>query len=127
MNDLGSSRIFAEELAAEPSRWVMCFRQSMLRELERAGCLRQAHAVWLMWPGYLGGEAGQLFRDSLTSLEIELTIIHASGHAAIGDLQRLAVAIDAEKVVPIHTDAPERYPPLFGKVERHPDGEWWEV
>ena len=42
VNELGASRIFAEELAADPSQWVMCFRQSMLRELEQAGCLREA-------------------------------------------------------------------------------------
>jgi hypothetical protein len=79
VNDLGASRVFAEELAAEPDRWVMCFRQSMLRELERAGCLREARAVWLMWPGYLDREAGQAFRASLASLGIDLAVVHASG------------------------------------------------
>lgn len=127
VNDLGASRVFVEELAAEPDRWVMCFRQSMLRELERAGCLREARAVWLMWPGYLDRETGQVFRASLASLEIDLTIIHASGHATVGDLQRLAAAIDAEKVIPIHTDAPERYSTLFDRVVRQPDETWWEV
>lgn len=127
VNDLGASRVFAEELAAEPDRWVMCFRQSMLRELDRARCLREARAVWLMWPGYLDREAGQVFRASLASLGIDLTVVHASGHASIEDLQRLAAAIDAEKVVPIHTDAPERYSTLFGRVVRQPDETWWEV
>lgn len=127
MDELGASRIFAEELTANPGQWVMCFRQSMLRELEQAGCLREAHVVWLMWPGYLEGEVGQLFRGSLASLEIDLTIIHASGHAAVRDLQRLAAAIDAEKVVPIHTDAPERYCALFDRVARQSNESWWEV
>jgi ribonuclease J len=127
VNDLGASRIFAEELAAEPDRWVMCFRQSMMRELEQAGCLREAQTVWLMWPGYLDSEAGQVFQASLASLGIDLTVIHASGHASIKDLQRFAAAIDAEKVVPIHTDAPERYSTLFDRVVRQPDEAWWAV
>lgn len=127
VNGLGASRIYAEELAANPGKWVMCFRPSLLPEVERAGCLPEAHAVWLMWPGYLDGEAGQLFRDSLASLEIDLTIVHASGHAAVKDLQRLAAAIDAEKVVPIHTDAPARYSALFDRVARQSNESWWEV
>lgn len=127
VNELGASRVFAEELAAEPDRWVMCFRQSMLRELERAGCLREARAVWLMWSGYLDREGGQVFRASLASLGIDLAVVHASGHASVEDLQRLAAAIDAEKVVPIHTDAPERYSTLFDRVVRQPDETWWEV
>jgi ribonuclease J len=127
VNELGSARIFAEELAADPGHWVMCFRQSMLRELERAGCLRDARAVWLMWPGYLDREIGGLFRDSLAALDIDLEIVHASGHASVSDLQRLASAIDAEKIVPIHTNAPEQYSTLFARVEKHPDGEWWTI
>jgi ribonuclease J len=127
VNDLGASRIVAEELAAEPDRWVMCFRQSMLRELERAECLREARAVWLMWPGYLDREDGQVFQASLASIGIDLTVVHASGHATVEDLQRFATAIDAEKVVPIHTDAPQRFPDLFDGVVRQPNGTCWEV
>lgn len=40
VNDLGATRIYAEELSKSPSRWVMSFRSSMTRELERSGCLR---------------------------------------------------------------------------------------
>ena len=127
VNDLGASRIFAEQLAADPNQWVMCFRQSMLRELDRAGCFREAHAVWLMWAGYLNNEAGQLFRNSLASLGIDLTIIHASGHATVKDLQRFAAAVDADRVVPIHTEAPARYSSLFERVTPQSNGSWWEV
>lgn len=127
VNELGTSRIFADDLAAAPDQWVMCFRQSMLRELDRAGCLHGAHAVWLMWAGYLDGAAGQLFRDSLASLGIDLTLVHASGHATVKDLQRLAAAIDAEKIVPIHTDTPERYSGLFDRVVMQSNEVWWGV
>jgi ribonuclease J len=127
VNDLGASRIYAEELATDPSRWVMSFRSSMTREMERSGCLREARAVWLMWPGYLDGESGKRTREPFKRLGIEMTIAHASGHATVEDLQRLATAIDADKVVPIHTDAPQRFASLFERVEAHLDGEWWGV
>jgi ribonuclease J len=127
VNVLGGSRIYVDELAKSPDRWVMSFRSSMAHELERAGCLRDARAVWLMWPGYLLGKSGEQSREIVARLGIELTVAHTSGHAAVEDLQRLANAIDADRVVPIHTDAPEHFDSLFERVEAHPDGEWWEV
>lgn len=105
----------------------MSFRSSMARELERSGCLHGARAVWLMWPGYLDGESGERERESFERLGTELRIAHASGHATVEDLQRLAAAIEADKVIPIHTDAPQRFASLFERVEAHPDGKWWEV
>lgn len=56
-----------------------------------------------------------------------MEIVHASGHASVADLQALALAINAERVVPIHTAAPERYAELFLNVAIHEDGAWWTV
>jgi ribonuclease J len=125
VEQLGSSRIYAEELAADRHRWVMTFRQSMGPELSRAGCLPGAGAVWLMWPGYLDRDPSP--RDWFDSNRIPLTVAHASGHATVADLQRLATVFAANKVVPIHTDAAGRFSTLFDNVERHRDGEWWDV
>jgi len=47
--------------------------------------------------------------------------------ATVGDLQRLSSAIDPDRVVPIHSSAPEQYSATFERVERHFDGEWWSV
>ena len=127
VDELGASRIFPEELAKNPSRWALCFRPSMGPELARAGCLNGAGAAWMMWPGYLDGESGRRVRESLARLGLEPRVIHASGHASVRDLQRLATAIDAERVIPIHTDAPQRYPKLFDRVSIRSNGEWWDV
>jgi ribonuclease J len=59
-------------------------------------------------------------------LGIDLKIIHVSGHASVEDLQRLAAAINADKVIPIQTDVPELFD-SFDRVEIHGDGEWWDV
>ena len=34
---------------------------------------------------------------------------------------------DPARVVPIHTENPERFPALFGQVDAQPDGVWWKV
>lgn len=122
-----SSRIYPEQLAALADRLVITCRSSMLGELERAGCLDGAEAVWSMWPGYLDRPSGVALRARLAEQSIPLTIAHASGHATVADLQRLVSAIGPERVVPIHTAMPERFEELFACAELHADGEWWDV
>lgn len=120
-------RIYPEELAARASELVLTFRGSMTRELEQADCLRGAHAVWSLWAGYLGRPSGQALQRWFDREGIRLTTLHASGHAPVADLQRLARAINPARVVPIHTAVPQRFPEFFEHVEPHADGEWWKV
>ena len=56
-----------------------------------------------------------------------MTTCHTSGHAPLADLKRFAEAINARKVIPIHTAEPEQYDEFFQKVEPKEDGQWWEV
>jgi ribonuclease J len=127
VNELGDSRIYAEEIVEDQSLWVMSFRTSMAAELDRAGALQRARAVWMMWHGYLDGEAGERTLRSFRRRNIPLSVIHASGHASVRDLQRLAGAINADEVVPIHTAVPGRYADNFDNVASRKNGEWWKV
>lgn len=127
VNALRSARIFPEQLAGERERLVMTFRASMASELEQAGCLAGASAVWSMWPGYLREPSSGRLKAFLERHGIPLSVIHASGHATVADLKRLVDSIAPDRIVPIHTDAPESFADAFGHAELHPDGEWWEV
>jgi ribonuclease J len=122
-----SSRIYPEQLAVLADRLVITCRSSMLGELERAGCLDGAEAVWSMWPGYLEQPSGVALRARLAARGVPLRIAHASGHATVADLARLVAAINPERVVPIHTAMPERFEELFACAELRSDGEWWDV
>ncbi len=122
-----AARIYPEDLAEQAGELVLTFRHSMTRELDRAGCLDGAHAIWSMWDGYLDRETGAELRGWLDARGIPLTSIHASGHATVADLQRLTRALEVARVVPIHTDHPELFPDLFPRAELHGDGEWWRV
>jgi ribonuclease J len=127
VEDIRGCRIYPEELAAVAGSTVMTFRASVTGDLERARCLAGAHAVWSMWAGYLDSESGKTLTEWLAGHDVPLTLCHASGHATVEDLQRLAGAMGATRVVPIHTDAPERFGGLFANVALHSDGEWWAV
>jgi ribonuclease J len=122
-----AARLFPEELAGKRQRLVMTFRAAMGRDLENADCLGGASAIWSMWPGYLRRSSSDEMHSFLERNRIQLSIIHASGHATVKDLERLAAAFETKRIVPIHTAVPERFADAFGAAELHRDGEWWEI
>jgi len=126
-NAVRAARIFPEELRDRRSELVMTFRASMTRELEQAQCLTGATVVWSMWPGYLRDGSGKALAAYLEGAGIPLRVHHASGHAFIPDLQRLVAALKPRRVVPIHSFAGDRFDAFFDRVERQPDGAWWDV
>jgi len=127
VNAIRECRIFPEELAARPDRFVMTFRSSMIGDLEAAGCLKGARAVWSLWPGYLGQPSSESLHGFLERHGIELKIHHSSGHAYLPDLRRLVTSLAPARVVPIHSFGGDRFHELFPRVERRADGEWWKV
>ncbi|MGH2965108.1 MAG: MBL fold metallo-hydrolase [Solirubrobacterales bacterium] len=125
--EIRASRVYPEQLPDRRHQLAMTFRPSMSADLERADCLAGARAIWSMWPGYLHEPRMQEFHDFRARHGIPLDVVHASGHATVADLKRLAQALAPGRIVPIHTAAPERFEQLFHRVEPHSDGEWWQV
>lgn len=126
VNRLGASRIHEPEIAEHPDRYVLTFRGSMARDFHTE-TMREARAVWSMWPGYLERERSAELLEFLVDHAIPMTTVHASGHATVADLRRLAYAIRPRRVIPLHTSAPERYGEIYNRVEPHGNGEWWQV
>ena len=120
-------RIFPEHLAECAPRAAFLFRPSMMKELERAGCLQGATLIYSLWEGYLAQERLQPFQRWLARHAIPLVRIHTSGHASVRDLQRLARAIQPRVLVPVHSAEPGRFTELFDRVVLKADGAWWEV
>jgi ribonuclease J len=120
-------RIFPEHLPARASELVLMFRPSMVRELERAGALSGALAIWSMWRGYLTGPAERRMSETLSRHGVPLEVHHVSGHAYVQDLRRIVDAVQPKCVIPIHTDEPDRYLEVFPGAELRRDGEWWSA
>jgi ribonuclease J len=120
-------RIYPEHLTEAANNSVMLFRPSMQIDVESAGCLDGACLVYSMWDGYLNEDKMKPFLAWLDGHGIPMHKCHTSGHAAVKDLQKLRDSFPEAIVVPIHTNSPERFKDLFGKVEIHKDGEWWQV
>ena len=121
------ARIYPEEVAAAAPRSVMLFRPSMIEDLERGACLDGARVVYSMWDGYLEREEQQPFLRWLEHRGIPMDRVHTSGHAGAADLRRFAAAIDASRLVPIHTERRDLYSELFNSVSVEEDGKWWRI
>ncbi|MDP1792579.1 MAG: MBL fold metallo-hydrolase [Acidimicrobiales bacterium] len=121
-------RVFLEEVAANPGNFIFHVPSSTDRELLKAGVLSSnSAAAWSLWDGYLKDGSGKSLRQRLADNKVPFTSVHTSGHASVKDLQRLVAALDPDKVVPIHSEATDRYDKLFPNVELHADGDLWEV
>jgi ribonuclease J len=121
-------RLFAGELEATPSRFVTYLPGSTATELVRAGVLTSSsQALWSMWDGYLAEPSGQRLLKQLDGASVPIRSLHTSGHATVADLGRLIEALAPTHVVPIHTDASERFADLSDRSAPHPDGTWWAV
>ena len=116
------SKIDHAELRSHDGRVVFFYRDNSYfrRMLGYLGDLTDSRVIYSMWPGYL--ENSDL-REVLQSREIELSIIHTSGHAVESDLKRLVSALDPGCVVPMHTFHPDQYQDLFGNVVMLDDGD----
>lgn len=102
-------RVFPEELATSPKRFVLLFRGSMMRDLRnlaRLDGLSGARAWWSLWKGYLDEPPGVRLNSDLDKLGIPLEVLHTSGHASIEDLRLLADAFKARETIYLHTEHP---------------------
>ena len=118
-------RVFEEELAVNPARWVTTFSLSSAPQL--TSCLAGASATWSLWAGYLEEPSGAKLKSFLADSDISLEVHHTSGHASVADLQRLAIALAPKRIVPIHSFGGHRFSEYFAGVDQRADGAWWDV
>lgn len=126
-NKYKSHRIYPESLSKEAKSSVMLIRPSMCEDLEKAKCLAGSRLIHSLWDGYLKMDQQKPLLHWLDQHKIPLTKIHTSGHASLADLKRFSEAINARKLVPIHSFNTDRFPEFFNKVENKEDGVWWEI
>ena len=75
--------------------------------------------IYSQWEGYLQEGHKTYCADIIQSLidskKVVFQHIHTSGHATLSDLKRLAKAVNPKKIVPIHTENPEKLKQEFVK------------
>jgi ribonuclease J len=115
-------RIYREELLAYPKRFTLMFRAGMIDDLGAAD-LTGGACLYSLWPGYLERDRIDL-RDWARDRGIAFHLVHSSGHAHRGDLERMVKAIAPGRLMPVHTAHPERYEALYQPVQYTQNGSW---
>lgn len=121
-----SRRIYPDEIAQHPERWLMMFRGSMTQDLEVMNCCADGKLIYSLWPGYLDrGEED--IRGWSQRQRMRFEVQHTSGHAHFRDLKRFVEAMAPKTLVPIHTLHPKRYAELYPTFRVLPDYTWLDI
>ena len=88
---------------------------------ERSRCL------YSYWKGYLEKPDWVRLQEQLRQVGGDFIPAHASGHIYAGQLIELIGALQAKKVLPIHTFEPGKVEEFFSNTLRLQDGESYEV
>jgi ribonuclease J len=115
-------RIKREEIAQNPSKYVMLVRPSMWREFPRLGDIEGTTVIYSMWSGYLNDLSMRSFLHEIKKRKMNMISIHTSGHADIETLKALVNKMRPKNIIPIHTFKPECFPSLFSNVVSVLDG-----
>ena len=121
------NRVYIETLQNTPKQSTILFRPLHRFDLEKGNCLDGARYIYSQWEGYWEQGMYEKLKGWLEQHHIEKQSIHTSGHACPSDLKTFVAALAPNKVVPIHSFTPERYPEFIANVAPHHDGEWWAV
>ena len=78
--------------------------------------------IYSLWQGYLDGAGLISMRAALDACGAAFRQRHTSGHAPVADLIEFARAIAPRVVIPIHTDAPERFAEVIPHARLLADG-----
>ena len=98
----------------------------MMGEFEGLGCLKGGKLIYSQWPGYLERDRVNL-KEWCVQEDLSFEIHHTSGHADVKTLAELARSVAARRVIPIHTDSPERMRELIPGATPVHDGTWIEI
>jgi ribonuclease J len=117
-------KVTKEEIAKNPSKFVMVVRPSMKYDLEHIAGIDGGNLIYSMWRGYEKKKGTKDFIDYLKSRKFTVTHIHSSGHADLPTLEKMVNAIAPKTLVPIHTFKGKDYKNLFNvPVKELKDGE----
>ena len=106
-----NQRVFSEDIRRSPGSYVFITRPSMLRYMQREFASVPATYTVSIWRKYMEKEEG--LRIWCEKNDVEISYIHSSGHADRESLREIVYHIDPRRIIPIHTEAKDKFPDLF--------------
>ena len=123
------TQIGKEEILDNPGKFFL--KVSNFSDLLNALGETRISVIYSQWVGYKNEEYNptgfKKFVDLENNPNIDFHDIHTSGHAMVHDLKKLAGAVKAKMLVPIHTEHAKGYRTHFANVRVMDDGEMISV
>jgi ribonuclease J len=126
-------RVRWQELIASPSCYLYFGRMSSFRKIRAFRGEEPVNVIYSQWEGYLKGTNKDYYgAEQMAAMrhdpQVNFVYAHTSGHATVEDLKRFANALQAKRLVPVHTEYGDLYRNLFGdSVVVLQDGEIMEI
>ena len=118
-----AARIELTEILAEPERYTMLFRPSML-DLDFGGQLpKYALCLHSLWSGYLVKPEYKKLQAALKMTGGEFSECHTSGHIFAEDIEKFVKNVKPLFIVPIHTTGRSEFQKRFENVVVAEDGQ----
>jgi ribonuclease J len=117
------AKIEMEEILADPSKYLMVFRPSMLEDDFQGKLPEGVLCLHSRWEGYLDEPDWEKTGQQILQAQGKLVQVHTSGHILSQDIVGLAYSLKPKTVVPVHTFEPEEFAKRMGNVRMLSDGE----
>lgn len=122
---LGMRKIKAFDFGSLKQKALLLMRNTMISVVEKIPQIRGSTLIYSLWDGYIKRDTPDAKKtlDFIKRNNLKKEHIHTSGHATLKILQEFAKAIKPKKLVPIHTNEPNKYKELFDNVRVWEDRE----
>jgi ribonuclease J len=107
----------------DPRKTLRLVRPSMLQILTNDDKIRGGVYLYSLWQGYRKQDSQQELEAFLAARGFEIAPAHTSGHADTRTLKKVIKCLQPQRVIPIHTFAPDGFEALSDKVVIAKDGE----
>ena len=105
-------------------------RNTMISVVEKIPQIQGSILIYSQWEGYITRKTPDAEKtwEFIRRNNLKKEHIHTSGHATLEILKEFAVKVKARKIIPIHTEYPERFKEHFGNtVVCYKDGQPFDV
>lgn len=130
MLSFGRKKIKAFDFSGLKQKALLLMRNTMIPVVEKIPQIQGSTLIYSQWEGYIKKDTpdAKKFREFIKRNNLTVEHIHTSGHATLEKLREFATKVNAQKIVPIHTEYPERFKEYFGSVVvYYDDGQGFEV
>ncbi|MBT9146990.1 MAG: Ribonuclease J [Syntrophomonadaceae bacterium] len=125
------SRVEKDELERSPQQYLVLSKMSKYGIINRYKRFGKVNLIYSQWKGYLQPEHAIRGTGEIAAFQtdemINFVYAHTSGHATVDALKHFAEAISPKRLIPVHTEYPEKFKSEFENVVELKDGEIFEL